>query len=214
MLAASALCLLIAFPVAYYVARLAGKRKGLLLALLIAPFWISYMMRMLAWVNLLQDDGLVNKVLSFGGLFTPDVHWLTGQPVVVILGLVYGYVPYMILPLYAGLDRLSQPMLEASRDLGADRVSSFWRVTLPLCRPTIVAARPADLPADARRLLHQRHALGVAEDRDGRQPDQRQRAGAGADRSGGRVRHAGVPRGAAADALLRPGDPRGDEVAT
>ena len=135
-----ALCLLIAFPVSYYVARLSGKRKGLLLALLIAPFWISYMMRMFAWVNLLQDDGLFNKVLSLGGLFTPDVKWLTGQPVVVILGLVYGYVPYMILPLYAGLDRLSQPMLEASRDLGADRLSSFWRVTLPLCRPTIVAA--------------------------------------------------------------------------
>jgi ABC-type spermidine/putrescine transport system permease subunit I len=137
---ASVLCLFIAFPVSYYVARLSGKRKGLLLALLIAPFWISYMMRMFAWVNLLQDDGLVNKVLSFGGLFTVNVDWLTGQPVVVILGLVYGYVPYMILPLYAGLDRLSQPMLEASRDLGADRFSSFWRVTLPLCRPTIVAA--------------------------------------------------------------------------
>lgn len=139
-LAASALCLLIAFPVAYYVARLSGKRKGLLLALLIAPFWISYMMRMFAWVNLLQDDGLVNRVLSLGGLFTPDVNWLTGQPVVVILGLVYGYVPYMILPLYAGLDRLSQSALEASRDLGANRLSSFWRVTLPLSRPTIVAA--------------------------------------------------------------------------
>lgn len=139
-LTASALCLLIAFPVAYYVARLSGKRKGLLLTLLIAPFWISYMMRMFAWVNLLQDDGLVNRILSFGGLFTPDVNWLTGQPVVVILGLVYGYVPYMILPLYAGLDRLSQPMMEASRDLGADRVSSFWRVTLPLSRPTVVAA--------------------------------------------------------------------------
>ena len=137
---ASCLCLLIAFPVAYYVARLSGKRKGLLLALLIAPFWISYMMRMFAWVNLLQDDGLVNRVLRLGGLFTVNVNWLTGQPVVVILGLVYGYVPYMILPLYAGLDRLSQPMLEASRDLGADRFSSFWRVTLPLCRPTIVAA--------------------------------------------------------------------------
>ena len=70
-LAASALCLLIAFPVAYYVARLSGKRKGLLLALLIAPFWISYMMRMFAWVNLLQDDGLVNRVLGLGGLFDP-----------------------------------------------------------------------------------------------------------------------------------------------
>jgi spermidine/putrescine transport system permease protein len=139
-LAASTLCLLIAFPVAYYVARLSGRRKGVLLALLIAPFWISYMMRMLAWVNLLQDDGLVNRLLGFGGLFDVRVHWLTGQPVVVILGLAYGYVPYMILPLYAGLDRLSQSMLEASRDLGANRAASFVRVTLPLCRPTILAA--------------------------------------------------------------------------
>lgn len=139
-LIASSLCLLIAFPVAYYVARLSGKRKGLLLALLIAPFWISYMMRMLAWVNLLQDDGLVNTILSFGGVFDVGVHWLTGQPVVVVLGLVYGYVPYMILPLYAGLDRLPQSTLEAARDLGADRFSSFWRVTLPMCRPTMIAA--------------------------------------------------------------------------
>ena len=139
-LVASILCLLIAFPVSYYVARLAGRRQGILLVLLIAPFWISYMMRMLAWVNLLQNDGLVNRLLSFGGLFDVRVHWLTGQPVVVILGLVYGYVPYMILPLYAGLDRLSQSMLEASRDLGANRVGSFVRVTLPLCRPTILAA--------------------------------------------------------------------------
>jgi ABC-type spermidine/putrescine transport system permease subunit I len=138
--AASILCLAIAFPVAYYVSRLAGSRKGLLIALLIAPFWISYMMRMLAWVNLLQNDGLVNRLLNFGGLFDVQVDWLTGQPVVVILGLVYGYVPYMILPLYAGLDRLSRPMLEASRDLGASRVSSFLRVTLPLCRPTVLAA--------------------------------------------------------------------------
>ncbi len=137
---ASILCLLIAFPVSYYVARLAGKWKGLLLVLLIAPFWISYMMRMLAWVNLLQDDGLVNRILRLGGLFTVNVNWLTGQPVVVILGLAYGYVPYMILPLYAGLDRLPQATLEAARDLGANRFASFWRVTLPMCRPTIVAA--------------------------------------------------------------------------
>jgi spermidine/putrescine transport system permease protein len=137
---AGLLCLLIAFPVAYYVSRLSGRWKGLLLALLIAPFWISYMMRMLAWVNLLQDDGLVNRLLSMGGLFDVRVHWLTGQPVVVVLGLVYGYVAYMILPLYAGLDRLPQSTLEAARDLGASRFASFWRVTLPMCRPAIVAA--------------------------------------------------------------------------
>ena len=137
---AGVLCLLIAFPVAYYTARMSGRWKGLLLALLIAPFWISYMMRMLAWVNLLQDDGLVNRLFSLGGLFDVRVHWLTGQPLVVIFGLVYGYVAYMILPLYAGLDRLPQSTLEAARDLGASRVASFWRVTLPMCRPTIIAA--------------------------------------------------------------------------
>ena len=139
-LLAGLICLLIAFPVAYYVARLSGRRRGLLLALLIAPFWISYMMRMLAWVNLLQDDGLVNRLLSLGGVFDVRVHWLTGQPAVVVLGLVYGYVAYMILPLYAGLDRLPQSTLEAARDLGASRLASFGRVTLPMCLPTIVAA--------------------------------------------------------------------------
>jgi ABC-type spermidine/putrescine transport system permease subunit I len=136
---ASVLCVAVAFPVAYYVARLSGRRKGLILALLIAPFWISYMMRMLAWVNLLADDGLVNKVLSFGGLFDVHAQWLSGRSMVVVLGLVYGYVPYMILPLYAGLDRLPQSMVEAARDLGANRARAFTRVVLPMCRPTIVA---------------------------------------------------------------------------
>jgi len=139
-LVASTLCVLIAFPIAYYVARLAGPRRGLLLALLIAPFWISYMMRMLAWVNLLARDGLVNQVISLNGLLDVQPNWLSGNPSVVVLGLVYGYVPYMILPLYAGLDRLPQSALEAARDLGATRASTFWRVTLPMCRPTIVAA--------------------------------------------------------------------------
>jgi ABC-type spermidine/putrescine transport system permease subunit I len=137
---ASAICLLVAFPVAYYTARLAGRYKGLLLTVLIAPFWISYMMRMLAWVNLLQTGGIVNHVLSLGGLFSIHTNWLSGRPSTVLLGLVYGYVPYMILPLFAGLDRLPQSSLEAARDLGASRISGFWRVTLPLCRPTLIAA--------------------------------------------------------------------------
>jgi ABC-type spermidine/putrescine transport system permease subunit I len=139
-LTASALCLLIAYPVAYFTARFAGRYRGLLLAALISPFWISYMMRMLAWVNLLQNDGLVNKTLSLGGLFDVHVDWLGGHAGTVVLGLVYGYVPYMILPLFAGLDRLPQSSLEAARDLGASRLSGFWRVTLPLCRPTLIAA--------------------------------------------------------------------------
>ncbi|MFI5959962.1 ABC transporter permease [Cryptosporangium sp. NPDC051539] len=133
-LIASALCLLIAYPVAYYTARLAGRRRGVLLALLIAPFWISYMMRMLAWVNLLQNDGLVNRVLG------THVTWLSGNGYVVVLGLVYGYVPYAILPLYAGLDRIPAHAVEAARDLGASRAQTFWRVTLPLSRPALVAS--------------------------------------------------------------------------
>jgi ABC-type spermidine/putrescine transport system permease subunit I len=137
---ASVLSLLIAYPVAYYTARVAGSSRKILLALLIAPFWISYMMRMLAWVNLLQNDGLVNKTLSVGGLFDANVDWLNGRSYVVILGLVYGYVPYMILPLYAGLDRLQPNVLEAARDLGAGRFDTFRRVTLPLSRPAIIAA--------------------------------------------------------------------------
>lgn len=135
---ASALCLLIAYPVAYYTARFAGRRKGVLLALLIAPFWISYMMRMLAWINLLQNDGLVNRTLSLGGLFDVRVNWLAGHSWTVVLGLVYGYIPYMILPLFAGLDRIPAATLEAARDLGASRFEVFRRVTWPLSRQAVV----------------------------------------------------------------------------
>ncbi len=137
---ASLLCLAIAYPVAYYTARFAGRWKGLLLAALIAPFWISYMMRMLAWVNLLQTDGLLNKALSLGGLFSVHEPWLSGRSSTVVLGLVYGYVPYMILPLFAGLDRIPQPMLEAARDLGAGRWETFRRVIWPMSRTAVVVS--------------------------------------------------------------------------
>jgi ABC-type spermidine/putrescine transport system permease subunit I len=137
---ASVLCLLIAYPVAYYTARFAGPRKGLLLALLIAPFWISYMMRMLAWINLLQNNGLVNRALSVGGLFDVHVNWLGGHASTVVLGLAYGYVPYMILPLFAGLDRIPVATLEAARDLGASRFEAFRRVTWPLSRQAVITS--------------------------------------------------------------------------
>jgi ABC-type spermidine/putrescine transport system permease subunit I len=139
-LIASSLCLLIAYPVAYYTARFAGPRKGILLAVLIAPFWISYMMRMLAWINLLQINGLVNKALSLGGLFDVHVNWLGGHSSTVILGLAYGYVPYMILPLFAGLDRIPVATIEAARDLGASRFEAFRRVTWPLSRQAVITS--------------------------------------------------------------------------
>ena len=136
---ATLLCLVIGYPVAYFTARFAGRWRGVLLALLIAPFWISYMMRMLAWVNLLQTDGLVNRALGLGIL---DVHvaWLNGRPTTVVLGLVYGYLPYMILPLFAGLDRIPTDVQEAARDLGASRWETFRRVTWPMSRPAIVVS--------------------------------------------------------------------------
>jgi spermidine/putrescine transport system permease protein len=134
--AASLLSLLIAYPTAYFVARFAGRRKGLFLVLLIAPFWISYMMRMLAWVGLLQNDGYVNKALGLVGL--GPVNWLSGLPMTVILGLVYGYIPYLILVLFAGLDRIDPALIEAGRDLGLGRIRTFLRVTLPMSRQPIL----------------------------------------------------------------------------
>jgi spermidine/putrescine transport system permease protein len=135
---ASVLSLVIAYPAAYFVTRFAGRRKALFLALLIAPFWISYMMRMLAWIDLLQTGGYVNRALVDLHLIGQPVNWLGGKSITVILGLVYGYIPYLILVLYAGLDRIDQRLLEAGRDLGLNRVRTFLRVTLPLSRQTIL----------------------------------------------------------------------------
>jgi spermidine/putrescine transport system permease protein len=130
--------LLIAYPAAYFVARYGGRRKGLFLVLLIAPFWISYMMRMLAWIDLLQTDGYVNRALMDLHLISQPVDWLGGMSVTVIFGLVYGYIPYLILVLYAGLDRIDQRFLEAGRDLGLNRWRTFVRVTLPMSRQAIL----------------------------------------------------------------------------
>jgi ABC-type spermidine/putrescine transport system permease subunit I len=135
---ASAISLLIAYPAAYFVARFAGRRKGLFLLLLIAPFWISYMMRMLAWIDLLQTNGYINKTLSFLHLASQPIDWLGGLGITVVLGLVYGYIPYLILVLYAGLDRIDPALIEAGRDLGLNRVRTFIRVTLPLSRQAIL----------------------------------------------------------------------------
>jgi ABC-type spermidine/putrescine transport system permease subunit I len=138
--AAAILCLVIGYPAAYFVARFGGRRKALFLVLLIAPFWISYMMRMLAWIDLLQANGYVNKALMFLHLADHPVNWLSGQSATVILGLVYGYVPYLILVLYAGLDRIDPALIEAGRDLGLSRARTFVRVTLPLSRQPIMTA--------------------------------------------------------------------------
>ncbi len=132
------ICVGVGYPVAYYTARLAGKRRGLILALILAPWWINYITRMLAWVNLLQDDGYVNKFLGIFG-FAP-YSWLNGSSFTVVMALAYGYLPFFIIPLFASLDRIDGRLLEASRDLGVGSVRTFLHVTLPLSRLGLITA--------------------------------------------------------------------------
>jgi putrescine transport system permease protein len=147
-LIAIAISLLIGYPIAYYTARHAGKWKGLVLLLLVLPWWINYLMRMLAWINLLSEDGWATRVLHFLsidrlfialGLLENEGGWMEGQATTLIIALVYGYIPFLILPLFAALDRIDQRQIEAARDLGSSPFQAFRRVTLPLSMPGILA---------------------------------------------------------------------------
>jgi ABC-type spermidine/putrescine transport system permease subunit I len=141
------LSLAIGYPVAWYAARHAGRWRGLILVLLVLPFWISYLMRMFAWTNLLAENGYAARALnslSIDTLFQKlglldGSDWLGGQHIAVILALVYGYVPYLILPLFAALDRIDQRYIEAARDLGASPAGAFWRVVVPLSKTGTIA---------------------------------------------------------------------------
>ena len=134
---AMTICFVIGFPIAYFLARHAGKRKLLLLVLIIVPFWVNYLMRMLAWVNLLSVDGLFTRFMRIFGV---NYNWLDGSPITVILGLVYGYIPFLILPLYATLERLDWRLVDAARDLGANPRQAFQLVTIPMSKAGLVAA--------------------------------------------------------------------------
>jgi spermidine/putrescine transport system permease protein len=136
--AAVSLCLLLGYPVAYYLSRLGGRMRNVFLLLMILPFWVSYLMRIFAWVNLLHQDGLVNRFLSLTGLVEPQA-WLEGRTSTVVLGLVYGYIPFLILPLYATLERIDKNLVQAALDLGASPTRAFLRVTLPLSKPGVLA---------------------------------------------------------------------------
>jgi ABC-type spermidine/putrescine transport system permease subunit I len=132
------LSLAIGYPVAYYIARHASRTKSLLLILLILPFWISYLMRMFAWVNLLAPDGYVNRFLQYMHIIDQPYGFLDGKSSTVIFALAYGYIPYFILPLYASLDRIDKSQIEAARDLGASPFRAFLHVTLPLSKTGIL----------------------------------------------------------------------------
>lgn len=132
-------CILIGYPVAYYTAVCAKRSKPFILALLVAPLLVSYMLRMLAWVGLLAPGGWVNAVLVPLHIVPRQFNWLDGRSVTVICGLTYGWIPYFIIPLYAALARFDTRYLEASRDLGAGTVGTFLHVTLPMSKQGILA---------------------------------------------------------------------------
>ena len=133
------LCLVVSYPIAYYIAVVApAKWKNLLLGLVVIPFWTSFLIRTYAWMLILRTEGLANVVLQWSGLIDHPLNLLYTD-FSVMLGLVYGELPFMILPLYASLEKLDLTLLEAGNDLGANHVQTFFRVTVPLTMPGIVA---------------------------------------------------------------------------
>ncbi len=137
-LISTALLLLIGYPIAYAMARLPRRWQGAAMMLVIVPFWTSFLIRIYAWINILQHDGLLNQVLLALHVVSAPVVWLSTDSAMV-LGIVYSYLPFMILPLYATLAKLDDGLLEAAGDLGSTRVDAFWRVTFPLSLPGIAA---------------------------------------------------------------------------
>src|SRR6266568_3666320 len=134
----TAILLLIGYPVAYALARAPRRWQGVLVLLVVLPFWTSFLIRVYAWINILQHDGLLNQALIALHIIDQPVSWLATD-YAVYLGIVYSYFPFMVLPLYAALEKMDETLLEAAADLGCPRWKTFWLVTLPLSRPGIVA---------------------------------------------------------------------------
>jgi spermidine/putrescine transport system permease protein len=136
-LAATALCLVFAFPAALFIVR-AARHRNLYLQLVMLPFWTSFLVRTYAWMFLLRDTGLINTALQAAGIIHDPLPLLYNNGAV-LLGLVYGYLPFMVLPIYATLERLDPALIEAAADLGARPMATVLRVIVPLSRPGIVA---------------------------------------------------------------------------
>jgi spermidine/putrescine transport system permease protein len=134
----AAFCLLLGYPIAYYIARYGGRRKHILIALLVIPFFVNYLVRTYAWVALLADDGLINSGLQSIGLTETGIQ-LINTPYAVIGGLVYGYLVFMILPIYASLERMDPSLVEAGKDLFGKPLQTFIHVTLPQTKQGILA---------------------------------------------------------------------------
>ena len=135
---ATAMLLLIGYPIAYAMARLPRRWQPVAMTLVIVPFWTSFLIRVYAWINILQHDGLLNKILLALHVVSTPVVWLSTDSAM-YLGIVYSYLPFMILPLYATLAKIDPALLEAAADLGSSPLKSFWLVTVPLSLPGVGA---------------------------------------------------------------------------
>jgi putrescine transport system permease protein len=140
-------CLLIGYPMAYVMARSPRRIQPLLMMLVILPFWTSFLIRVYAWIGILKDNGLLNGFLMWLGVIDHPI-MIMNTPTAVLIGMVYAYLPFLVLPLYATLEKLDWTLLEAAADLGAKPWSAFFRVTLPLSWPgTFAGALLVFVPA-------------------------------------------------------------------
>src|SRR3954463_1837101 len=132
------LCLLLGYPMAYGIAKAPNSWRGPLLMMIILPFWTSFLIRVYAWIGILKPEGLLNSLLIGLGLIAEPLSILNTTTAVYI-GIVYAYLPFMVLPLYASLERLDPALTEAAQDLGARPAKAFWTVTVPLSLPGVIA---------------------------------------------------------------------------
>jgi putrescine transport system permease protein len=134
----TAILLVIGYPLAYGMACAPRRLQSILVMLVILPFWTSFLIRVYAWMNIMQHDGLLNRMLQAFRLIDEPVAWLPSDAAMYI-GIVYSYLPFMVLPLYATLERMDETLLEAAADLGAPRWKAFWLITVPLSHPGVGA---------------------------------------------------------------------------
>jgi putrescine transport system permease protein len=140
LLAASAtmLCLLLGFPMAYGIARSDPMTRNILLLLIVLPFWISFLLRVYAWMGLLNNYGVINNILMWIGAIDQPIQFMYTD-FAMLIGMTYSYLPFMVLPLYATLERMDLDLVDAAQDLGATRTGAFWDITWPLARPGVIA---------------------------------------------------------------------------
>jgi putrescine transport system permease protein len=130
--------LLVGFPIAYGMANAPSEWRPTLMMLVILPFWTSFLIRVYAWIGILSNEGFLNQFLLWTGIISTPL-MIMNTPTAVYIGIVYTYLPFMILPIYATLERLDESLLEAAEDLGCSRASAFWLITIPLSKSGVIA---------------------------------------------------------------------------